>query len=52
MSLLSKDLVKAAVESAGLSAISDEVAGAIAADAEYRVRQILLVCKLLFVTLI
>jgi transcription initiation factor TFIID subunit 6 len=51
MSILSKDTIKAIGESVGLSNISDEVAQALAADTEYRIREIIQVNYLLDILL-
>jgi hypothetical protein len=52
MSILSKDTIKAIGESVGLNAVSDEVAQALAADTEYRIREIIQVSSLYIVKMI
>lgn len=40
MSLLPKESIKVIAESAGIIAMPDEIAGALASDVEYRIREI------------
>jgi len=47
MSVLPKDIIKCIAETVGVSALGDELASALAADVEYRVREICQVLKLM-----